>query len=86
MMAQVDKSDTGMVTLGMSVARTWRRNTNMPSTTRPLLTAMVNWTSPTDALIVWVRSPSTCSLIEGGSERCRFGSTSLTRCTVSLML
>ncbi len=58
----------------------------MTSTTRPMLTAMVNWTSPTDALIVWVRSPSTCSLIEGGSERCRLGSTSLTRCTVSLML
>ena len=62
-----------MVTLGMSVARAWRRNRNITSTTRPMLIAIVNCTSSTEARIVWVRSPRTCSLIEGGSVRCSPG-------------
>ena len=67
MTAQVDNNDTGMVTLGMSVADMRRRNKNMTKTTRPMLTAIVNWTSSTDARMVCVRSPMTCSFIEGGS-------------------
>ena len=47
-----------------------------------MLIAIVNCTSATEARMVWVRSPSTCSLTEGGSERCSAGKASFTRCTV----
>ena len=36
-----------------------------------MLIAIVTCTPVTDARMVWVRSPRTCILIEGGSERCR---------------
>jgi len=54
----------------------------MTNTTRPMLIAMVNWTSPTEAWMVCVRSPSTCSLIDGGNEACSAGRMSFTACTV----
>ena len=82
MTAQVHSSDTGMVTLGMSVAAASRRNRKTTSTTRAMLIAIVPCTPVTEARMVWVRSPRTCILIEGGSERCSPGKASFTSCTV----
>src|SRR5215475_4146475 len=80
--AQVDNSDTGIVTLGMMVARTFRRDRNITRMTRPMLTAMVNWTSSTEARMVCVRSPITCNLIDGGRATLISGKTALTSSTV----
>ncbi len=58
-------SATGMVTLGMIVAHTLRRNTKITSTTRPIDSSRVNSTSPTEARIVCVRSETIVHLDVG---------------------
>ena len=49
-------SASGTVTLGMSVAQKFRRNSRITSTTRAMVRTSVNCTSATEARIVVVRS------------------------------
>ena len=65
MMASVPISATGMVTLGMMVAQTLRRNTKITPTTSTIERASVNSTSLTEARMVWVRSLTISTLMSG---------------------
>ena len=57
-----------MVMAGMMVAQKLRRNTKITITTSAIVSIKVNCTSVTDARMVWVRSETTLSLIDGGIE------------------
>ena len=59
-------SASGMTALGMSVARTLSRKRKITITTRTMVISRVTFTSLTEALMVWVRSISTCSWMPGG--------------------
>ena len=82
MTAQVTSSETGIVTLGIRVAPALRRKRKTTITTSAMLSAMVTCTSATEPRIVWVRSPRTRTLIDGGRLRCSSGSASFTSWTV----
>ncbi len=56
MTAKVPTSDSGSARLGMSVARTLRRNRKITSTTSTSVSRSVNCTSETDVLIDSERS------------------------------
>jgi hypothetical protein len=59
-------SDSGSTALGISVARTLRRNRKITATTRAMVISSVISTSLTEARMVWVRSATTCTVIAGG--------------------
>ncbi len=70
----------------MIVARLFRRNRKITATTRAMVISRVISTSFTEARMVWVRSDSTCTLIEGGMLASSRGRASLIRFTVSMTL
>ena len=55
-------SDSGTVTLGMTVAQKVRRKMKITITTSAMVSSSVNWTSSTDARMVCVRSLRTLDL------------------------
>ena len=54
--------------LGMIVAQTLRRKTKITITTSTMVSSSVNWTSWTEARMVWVRSLSVKMWIAGGID------------------
>ena len=58
----------------------------MTITTSATVSIRVNWTSETAARMVAVRSAAIDTLIAGGTEACRRGSSCLMRSTVSMTL
>ncbi|TWG86306.1 hypothetical protein L602_002100000950 [Cupriavidus gilardii J11] len=83
---KVPISDTGTATLGISVARTLRRNRNTTMMTSATDSISVCSTSRSDARMVGVRSSTTSIEIEAGIIWRSDGSIALTRSTVSMML
>ena len=79
-------SDSGSATPAMMVARTVRRNISTTSTTSTTLRIRVNCTSWIEARITSVRSLTMVSSTPAGMARCRRGSSSFTRSTVSITL
>ncbi len=77
---------TGIVTLGMIVAQTLRRNRKITITTSPIESSSVNSTSVTEARMVWVRSEATWTLMSGGMLFSSCGSFASTPSTVSMTL
>jgi len=77
---------TGMVTLGMMVAQTLRRNTKMTITTRAMDSNRVNSTSLTEARMVRVRSASTMTWMFGGISLSSIGSLFFTPSAVEMTL
>ena len=77
MTPNVATTDTGRARLGMSVARTFRRNRKITSTTSPNATSRVICTSWIDSRIGIDRSDWTASLTDGGSWAWSVGSSSL---------
>ena len=75
---------SGTETLGISVDRTSRRNTNTTRITSRIEITIVRVTSFTDARIVVVRSSATCTWIAGGIDACSIGSIFFTLSTVSI--
>ena len=67
--ANVPTTDTGSARLGMTVAETFRRNRKMTSTTRPMVSTSVNFTSATDSRIDFERSLRTPSVTDGRQLR-----------------
>ena len=86
MTPNVPISDTGTATLGMSAARTLRRNRNTTTITSVMAMMSVRSTSRSDARIPGVRSIITFMSIAAGIDACSCGSTSCTRSSVSMML
>ena len=86
MMPSVPTSDSGTDRLGISVARALRRNTKITSTTSITASASSYSTSRTEARMVVVRSVSTWTSIEAGSEAWSCGSNALIRSTTSMTL
>src|SRR5262249_12277663 len=84
--ANEPSSASGTVTLGMSVAQKFLRNTRITITTRPMVSISVNSTSATEARIVLVRSRIDSTLMEGGILAVRRGSCALIWSTVSMTL
>ena len=86
MSAHAPSSESGTVTLGMTVAQKVRRNTKITATTRPMVSSKVNCTSSTEARMVCVRSLriSTCS--DGGIAAAGAAARALMRSTVSMTL
>ena len=68
MTAKVPTRDSGTERLGMIVAGMFRRKMKMTRTTRMTARVSSNSTSWIDARIVTVRSVSTLTSIDGGSE------------------
>ena len=66
MRPQAPSSESGTVTLGMTVAQNVRRNTKITATTRPMVSSSVNCTSSTEARMVCVRSLRISTCIDGG--------------------
>ena len=64
---------TGMIALGISVARTSRRNRKITITTRTMVISRVISTSRTEARMVWVRSARMLTLIAGGMSASQAG-------------
>src|SRR5476649_1506125 len=85
-MATVPSSASGTVTPGMMVAQALRRNRNITITTSTMVSASVNSTSRTDALMVVVRFATVSTLIEGGTEASACGSNVSTFCSASMTL
>ena len=79
-------SDSGTVTAGITVAQKLRRKRKITITTRATVSISVNWTSATDARMVWVRSERIDTLIAGGIEASSCGSNALIWSTVSITL
>ncbi len=86
MSAQAPSSDSGTVTLGMTVAQKLRRNTKMTPTTRAMVSSSVTSTSSTEARIVCVRSLRMSTWMAGGMAACSRGSSALIASTVSMTL
>src|SRR5580700_10376810 len=80
--AKVATSETGTATLGIMVARTFRRNTKTTSTTRMTDNANDRSTSPRLARMVVVRSNTLVISIPDGMEAFKEGIASLIRSTV----
>ena len=78
-------SETGTATLGISVARTLRRNRNTTRITSTIEIISVRSTSCTDARIVVVRSSTIVKSIAAGIEAFSEGSAARMRSTVSMM-
>ena len=84
--AAVPRSDNGITTLGISVARTLRRNRKITPTTSTMVISRVIFTSLTEARMVWVRSARICTPMAGGISACSDGSAALIRSTVWITL
>ena len=82
---KVPMSETGTATLGISVARTLRRNRKTTRITSAREMRSVRSTSLTDARIVVVRSRTTVRSIPAGIEAFREGSAARIWSTVSIM-
>src|SRR5262249_23654286 len=78
-------SEIGNVTLGITVARSLRRNRNITSTTSTTLNSSVNCTSAIAARIVTVRSLTTEILSADGNEARSFGSSAWIASTTSIV-
>src|SRR5215472_5713473 len=81
----VATSDNGTAMLGTMVLATFRRNTNITSTTSTIVRMSSNWTSLTEARIVVVRSVSTDTLTDEGNDVVSCGSSCLMRSTTAMM-
>src|ERR1700676_1886764 len=79
-------SETGRVTLGITVAQNLRRKMKITITTRTTVRTGVNWTAWMGARIVGVRSVTTEIFRHAGNEDCRLGSTALTASTTLMVL
>jgi len=79
-------SESGTVTLGITVAHRLRRNRKITMITRPTVRIRVSSTSLTEARIVCVRSVTTAMSIAGGIEAWMRGNAALMCSTVSMML
>ena len=86
MTPNVPISDTGTATLGISAARTLRRNRNTTRITSATAMTSVRSTSRSEARMPGVRSIITFMSIAAGIDARICGSTSLTRSIVSMML
>src|SRR5215831_12175177 len=86
MSEQVPTSDIGTATEGITVAQNERRNRKITSTTSETVIDMVICTSSTEARIVWVRSLSSETSIDGGIAARSAGSLAITRLTASSTL
>ena len=62
-----------MTALGISVARTLRRNRKITTTTSTMVISRVISTSRTEARMVWVRSARMLTLIAGGMSASQAG-------------
>src|SRR6185436_12378096 len=82
----VPSSDTGTATLGISVARAFRRNRKTTRITSVTAITSVRSTSRSDARIVVVRSITGDSVIAFGIDARNVGSIAITLSTVSMML
>src|ERR1700751_4629395 len=71
---------------GITVAHKLRRNMKITATTSAIVNIKVNWTSATDARMVWVRSEMTSILTAAGIDAWSTGIIFLIRCTVSMTL
>ncbi len=80
----VPTSDSGTATDGMIVAGMLRRNRKMTITTSTIARISSKRTSSTDARIVVVRSVSSVTWTEPGSDACNCGSSCLMRSTTSI--
>ena len=69
-------SETGTATLGISVARQFRRNKKTTRITRPIAISSVRSTSRRLARMVVVRSITTLRSIACGIDACNCGNTS----------
>ena len=83
---KVPTSESGTATLGMIVADRLRRNRKMTITTSAIVSSNSNSTSCTEARIVVVRSVSTATFTDPGSEACRRGNNAFTLSTTVMML
>src|SRR4051812_6032484 len=72
--------------LGMTVAQTLRRKTKITITTRATVRSRVNWTSRTEARIVWVRSLKVVTWIAGGIAAVSWGRAAMILSTVAMTL
>ena len=77
--------ESGTATLGMNVARRFRRKKKITMTTSTMVNANSNSTSFTDARIVVVRSVRICTFTADGSDACNCGSNFLIRSTTLMM-
>ncbi len=82
----VATSETGRVTLGITVAQSLRRNRKITSTTRATVSTRVNCTSAMAARMVIVRSVTTETFSPGGTCARRRGSRSRTASTTAMVL
>ncbi len=71
---------------GMTVAQSFRRNTKITITTRPMVRSSVNWTSETLARIVCVRSEAMTISMPAGRAAWSRGSAALMASTVAMTL
>jgi len=85
MTPKVATSDTGSVTLGITVAHSLRRKMKMTSTTSATVSTSVNCTSWIAARIVVVRSLTTEIFSAAGSESWSFGKMPLIASTTSIV-
>ena len=85
MMPKVPMMESGSATLGITVAQSFRRKTNITMTTSATVRISVNCTSFTDARMVSVRSARIATFTEGGSVLVSFGRSAFMRSTVSMM-
>src|ERR1700733_12263040 len=86
MTANVPINETGTATLGIRVARTFRRKRKTTKMTRPIDIASVRSTSLTDARMVDVRSNIMVKSIAAGMEAFKKGMDARMRSTVSIIL
>ena len=86
MVAKAPTIDTGTATLGTSVARHSRRNTNTTNMTSRTETASVHNVSSSEPRMVMERSTATVSSTSPGSALMRLGSSCFTASTASMML
>ncbi len=86
MAPNVATSETGRVTLGMTVAHSLRRNRKITITTSAIVSSRVNCTSAMAARMVTVRSVATVTLRPGGSEARSVGSSARTASTTAMVL
>src|SRR4029077_6181705 len=86
MTAKVPTSDSGTERLGIKVADGLRRKTKITATTRTIASPSSNSTSATEARIVVVRSVSTVTSTDAGSEACSAGNIALILSTTAMTL
>src|ERR1700735_384227 len=86
MTANVPIKETGTATLGIRVARTFRRKRKTTKITSPIEIASVRSTSLTDARMVVVRSSIMVKSIAAGMEAFKEGIDARMRSTVSMIL